>query len=235
MERPEYQQWIAWAESEVGGDPKLAMSAAQAAIAALAEGLDSNSAAERALDVVGVSSCRFMDGKAVLAGERLVVEHGGVTTAVPMEALYSVDAKLESDGRVSLAIQVSGAPRSEDIHGAESTEKVQALLAAIHMAAPRCRTGWAQPDLPSRRQILRDRILELVTQGFVVVYQTDDQAQLKKPKEFNTNLFIVLLIVGIVLIELPMIIYLIVYLVKRDTLLSLRVDEWGRLAEQRMA
>jgi uncharacterized membrane protein len=225
------EQWLAWADSEVGGNPTLAMSASQAAIAALGEGLDSNSAAERALAVVGVSSCRFMNGKAVLAGDRLVVQHRGVTTAVPTEALYSVEAKLESDGSVSLAIQVNGAPRSEDIHGAESTEKVQALLGAIHVAAPRCRTGWAQPDLASRRQVLRDRIVDLAMQGFLVIYQTDDQAQLKKPKEFNTNLFIVLLIVGIVLIELPMIIYLIVYVLRRDTLLYLRVDEWGRLSE----
>jgi hypothetical protein len=233
--RPEQQQWLAWAEEEVGGDLQLARTAAQAAIASLAEGCDSNAAAERALTVVGVSSCRFTDGKAALAGHRLVLHVRGITTAVSLDTLLSVDAKLEPDNSVSLAIQVSGAPTPQAIHGAESTEKVQALLSAIHLAAPRCRTGWAQPDLTQRRQILRDRITDLVMQGFVVVYQTDDQAQLKQPKEFNTNLFIVLLIVGFVLIELPMIIYLIVYLLKRDTILALRIDDWGRLTEQRTA
>lgn len=232
---PGYQQWLAWAEGELGGDKELARSAAHTAIAALAEGLDASAAAERALTVRGVTSCRFTDGRAVLAGDRLLIQRGGVTSAVRLETLNAVEGKLEPDNTVSLLIRINGNTTSDAIRGAESTEKAQALLTAMQTAAPGCRIGWTHPDVTQRRQILRDRIMDLGMQGFQVVYQNDDQAQLKKPKEFNTNLFIVLLIVGFVLAELPMIIYLIVYLFKRDTLLNIRIDEWGRLSEQRVA
>lgn len=232
---PGYQQWLAWAEGEVGGDDKLARSAAHAALAALAQGLDATSAAERALTVAGVTSCRFVDGRVVLAGERLLIQRGGVASAVPVGTLNAIEGKLETDNTVSLQLQRNGAATSEAIRGAESAENVQALLVAVQSVAPSCRIGWMRPDVMQRRQVLRDRVVDLSMQGFQVVYQNDDQAQLKKPKEFNTNLFIILLIFGIVLIELPMIIYLIVYLFKRDTVLIIRIDEWGRLSEQRVA
>jgi len=229
---PRQGEWLSWAEEQVGGDHDLARSAAQAAITSLAEGLDSNAAAQHALAVVGVSSCRFTDGRAVLAGNRLIVQNRGITSSLPLDTLFSFEAKLERDNTVSLVVQVVGTATSQTFPGAESTGKAQAMLTAVQAADPHCRTGWTQPDVTAKRQVLRDRIVELATQGFVVLYQTDDQAQLKKPKVFNTNVFIVLLIVGFVLIELPMIIYLIVYLFKRDTVVSLHVDEWGRLIER---
>lgn len=75
----------------------------------------------------------------------------------------------------------------------------------------------------------RSAILDNVIQGYLrsgyrVVTRSDTYAQLYKPKEFDfcTALIMVILVVGII-------IYLIYYITKKDDVVYLQIDEYGRL------
>jgi len=83
--------------------------------------------------------------------------------------------------------------------------------------------------LESRKAALQARINHYLGQGYRVVSQTDTTAQLVKPKTFSC-LFAVILFV---LMVLPFIIYLLYYMSKKDEVVYLSVDDYGKVSERR--
>ena len=98
-----------------------------------------------------------------------------------------------------------------------------------------CRTNLRQAGLSAqrgvsvpisadkRREILQRELMNLSAQGFIILHQSDTMAQLRKPKTFNFGLALLgLLFYGVGLLP-----YLLYYLAKKDTLVSIEVDEYG--------
>lgn len=79
--------------------------------------------------------------------------------------------------------------------------------------------------LTDKGKVLSAEVTRRQTQGWILVSQTDEAAQLTKPKTFSWGLFIVLLIIGIFLIELPLFIYLIVFAFSKPELVTLTVND----------
>ncbi len=98
-----------------------------------------------------------------------------------------------------------------------------------------CRTNLQQANLSAqpavdtpisdtkRRQILQRELMNLSAQGYIIQYQSDTMAQLRKPKNFNY--FVALL--GLLFWGVGLILYLLYYAVQKDTLVSIEVDEYG--------
>jgi uncharacterized integral membrane protein len=74
---------------------------------------------------------------------------------------------------------------------------------------------------------LNKAIAEYQADGWVLLNQTSNSAQLKKPKEFSTALFII----GILLFFIIGVIYLILYAVQKEELVTLKTDDQGNLVE----
>jgi hypothetical protein len=92
-------------------------------------------------------------------------------------------------------------------------------------AAHRWQTG--QPrilTIDERRAILQRMIQHYVRQGYHVVNQTDTTAQMLKPKTFS--LFWALM--WFLMLGLGLIVYLLWYWAKRDQVVYLSVNEYGR-------
>ena len=83
--------------------------------------------------------------------------------------------------------------------------------------------------LDERRTILDRAIAEHTRRGFRVSSRTDTSAQLVNPKEFSclwATLWFLLLGVGVL-------VYLFYYASKRDTVVFVEVDPWGRVVDSR--
>jgi len=82
----------------------------------------------------------------------------------------------------------------------------------------------------NRRAALQGAINRYTGKGWRVVSETDDTAQLIKPKRFSIMWFLLWLLLAV----LPGVLYLVYHFgVKRDTQMYLRVDERGQVHEQK--
>jgi uncharacterized membrane protein YvbJ len=87
------------------------------------------------------------------------------------------------------------------------------------------KTTPAEEIAAEKADTLKEGIAAFESEGWVLLNQTSDSAQLKKPKEFNAALFILLLLLFIIF----GILYLIDYAVRKEELATLTTDDQGRL------
>jgi hypothetical protein len=106
-----------------------------------------------------------------------------------------------------------------------TTKKCPFCGEEIKAEAVVCRYCQHELTGTEKGKILSQEITRRQNQGWVLISQTGDSAQLTKPKSFNWGLFILLLIIGIFLIELPLFIYLIVFFVGKPELVTLTVND----------
>lgn len=106
----------------------------------------------------------------------------------------------------------------------------------IQAEAKKCRFCGAdltQPETSlqsaAKRVILKEAIVNYVNQGWVVMNQNEEMAQLQKPKKFNWGLFIFWCAISFFIIGGLGLLYLIYYAVKKDELVTLSVSEDGTL------
>jgi hypothetical protein len=79
--------------------------------------------------------------------------------------------------------------------------------------------------LTKKSKILSQEVTRRQQDGWVLISQTDEAAQMTMPKKFNWVWFWIWLIVGIFLIEIPFFIFLIVYFVQKPNLVTLTVND----------
>jgi flagellar basal body-associated protein FliL len=79
--------------------------------------------------------------------------------------------------------------------------------------------------LTKKSKILSQEVTKRQQDGWVLISQTDEAAQMTMPKKFNWVWFWIWLIVGIFLIEIPFFIFLIVYFVQKPELVTLTVND----------
>ena len=63
------------------------------------------------------------------------------------------------------------------------------------------------------------------SEGWILVSRTSDSAQLKKPKEFNTAIFII----GLLLVVIIGVLYLILYAVEKEEIVTLSLEDQARV------
>jgi hypothetical protein len=73
--------------------------------------------------------------------------------------------------------------------------------------------------------MLKEAIAAYQSEGWILLNQTSDSAQLKKPKEFNAILFIL----GLVFFVALGLLYLISYFVQKEEIVTLTTDDQGHL------
>jgi hypothetical protein len=79
--------------------------------------------------------------------------------------------------------------------------------------------------ITKKGKVLSQEVTRRQNEGWVLISQTDEAAQMTKPKNFNWGLFFILLIVGIFLIELPLFIYIIVFAFGKPEMVTLTVND----------
>ncbi|MBN2002394.1 MAG: hypothetical protein JXA21_03465 [Anaerolineae bacterium] len=81
-------------------------------------------------------------------------------------------------------------------------------------------------DTVERRAILEGVILHYIRQGYRVIVETDNTAQLVKPKRFSLSLAII----GLFIYVVPFVIYLLYYLGQKDETVYVHVGAQGKVS-----
>ena len=80
-----------------------------------------------------------------------------------------------------------------------------------------------------QKAVLQAEVIKYVRQGFIVVSQTDTTAQLVKHKKFSLFWAVIWFLLAIV----PLILYILYYMAKKDEQVFLVVDENGKVKVSR--
>ena len=80
-------------------------------------------------------------------------------------------------------------------------------------------------SVEDRRDILETEVTKYVKQGYRVTSRTDTTAQLVKPKKFS-KLWAIL---WFCLLIFPFVIYILLYMAKKDKTIYLEIDKLGRI------
>lgn len=91
----------------------------------------------------------------------------------------------------------------------------------VHVVTP------AEELAKKKADTLNKAIAEYQAEGWVLLNQTSNSAQLKEPKEFNTALFVI----GLLLFVIIGVLYLIFYAVQKEELVTLTTDDQANLVE----
>jgi len=89
----------------------------------------------------------------------------------------------------------------------------------VHVAAPEEELATKKADTLNRA------IADYQAKGWILLNQTSNSAQLKKPKEFSVGFFII----GLFLLVIVAVIYLVAYAVKSDEIITLTTDDQANL------
>jgi uncharacterized membrane protein YvbJ len=89
----------------------------------------------------------------------------------------------------------------------------------IHVVTP-------EEDLAAKKaKKLNRAIAAYQSEGWILLSRTSDSAQLKKPKEFNTAIFII----GLLLVVIIGVLYLILYAVEKEEIVTITTDDQARV------
>jgi len=89
----------------------------------------------------------------------------------------------------------------------------------VHVSTP------AEELAAKKANTLNQAIANYQKSGWILLNQTSGSAQLKKPKEFNTALFVI----GLLLLVIIGVLYLISYAVQKEELVTLSTDDKANL------
>lgn len=102
---------------------------------------------------------------------------------------------------------------------------------------PHCGRSQANPNImqgatsateltpAARREILDATIARYSAMGYRLQSQTDTTAQLVRPKRFS----IVLALIGLLIAVVGLIVYLLIYLAQKDSVVFVQVDSFGKV------
>jgi hypothetical protein len=140
-----YEAWYAWAKREFQAEPERLHSAVEAALSALAKGLDSNAAALAAHNRLGIWMVEFAHGRVGIEGGDLVASSAEGTTRVPLASVQTVQARPAGSHTATLIVFAAGEPNPRQFTGCRGPVEVQQLMGELAKAYPSIRTSWIRP------------------------------------------------------------------------------------------
>jgi hypothetical protein len=231
-----YAEWYAWAQHEIGGDPKTLQVATNAALDALSSGKDAQAAASQARARTTRSLIEYDLGRVGLDSGDFVIfaVDGREVLRTGMEHVKGVQLAPAPGSGGSLAVFIDGESAWRQFAGCRSYLSADQLLRSISTAYPAVPCNWTTLSAPERRAILDGQLPGLMRQGYRITYQADTTAQLVKEKKVNGGLVVVLLLISIFALFIPILIYLIWYSSTRSSdAIVVSVDEYGRVTQSR--
>jgi hypothetical protein len=231
---PGYDQWYAWAQREIGGDSKRLEAAANAALAALNQGMTADAAAQAARIRTTRTLVDYDHGRLGLdTGDFVVIGADGLETwRFPLDQVQAIQLSPGAGDFASLAILIKREESWRQFFNCRPMAAVDQLVRSVSLAAPAIDCRWATLSMPERHAVLDRHLNELMRSGYKVLYQSDSTAQVARDKRTSKATIVILLFVSIFAFFIPIIVYLIFYSSRPPEISMITVDEWGRLSQQ---
>jgi hypothetical protein len=229
---PGYQEWYAWAQREIGGDSKRLEAAANAALAALNQGMSADAAAQAARVRSTRTLVDYDQGRVGLdGGDFIIVGKDGLETwRFPLDQMQAV--QLSPLGNVaSLAILIKGEESWRQFLSCQPMASADQLVRSVSIAAPAIDCRWATLSVPERKAILDRHISEFMRRGYKVLYQSDATAQIARERRTSKATIFVLVCISVFAFFIPIILYLIFSSSRPPEISVISVDEYGRLSQ----
>jgi len=232
-----YQDWYAWAQREIGGDPNKLQRATNAALAALNRGMGAEGAAREARFHTTTSVVDYDLGKVgVDSGDFVILAiDDSELLRIGVDHVKAVQISPAPDNGGSLAVFIDGESAWRQFAGCRPVAAADQMVRSISAAYPNVTCTWATLSLAERKTILDGQIHGWVSRGYRVTFQSDSSAQLVREKGgVNSATVIVLLIISLFAFFIPIIIYLIWASSSRKSEgVLISVDEYGRVTESK--